>query len=205
MTFNLYHFCIFILYLPTLTVFITFIFINRIKRFFLLNNLIFIRNFINEVAVAFNIGFLVVAIYISIYYFHEFYYFINLDNMSIENNSDCIVNCDINNYAFNNNTDKEICLFKNSKYFQSIDLYGSRSDMLVNMVSKNNSEHSDELSIVKYLEIYRSVRVDFNLIENELIDHNRDLINKIFKLEKRIYNTTNIINEIIDDYCTNNN
>lgn len=152
--------------------------------------------------VVFNLGFLLVSIYISIYYFHEFYYFKNLDNISIiENNSDYVVNFNINNKACDNNTNKEIYLLK-SKYFESIDLYGSRTDISLpasNMVTKNSSDN-DRLSIVKYLEIYRSIRVDFNKIQNELINHNLDLANKIYKLEKGFDYTSNIINEIIDSY-----
>lgn len=113
-----------------------------------------------------------------------------------------MVNCNINNNLFDNNINKEIYFFNNSK---SIDLYDTKSDILVENDIKNNLEHSFELSILKYLDIYKSIKLNFNKMEKDLIDHNIDLANKIYRLEKRIYNTTNIINEIIDDYYINNN
>ena len=136
-------------------------FFNWFKRFVSFKSLfnINIGDKITKVVIVFNFGFLVVAIYISIYYLQEFYYFINLDNISIiENNSDYIVNCNVNNYANDNyaydNTNKEIYLDNNSKYFKSIDLYGSRTcNSVWNMVTKNSSDNSDRLSIIKYLYI----------------------------------------------------
>nr|YP_009316283.1 hypothetical protein [Peltigera dolichorrhiza]ANE20413.1 hypothetical protein [Peltigera dolichorrhiza] len=97
---------------------------------------------------------------------------------------------------------KQLDLFKDSKHnLGLLDYSKTKTDMLVgNMLTKNNSEHSDELSIIKYLEIYRSIRVDFNQIQNELINHNLDLANKISKLEKGIDFSSNIINDIIDSY-----
>ena len=52
------------------------------------------------------------------------------------------------------------------------------------MVTKNKLKYSDKLFIIKYLEIYRSIRLDFNKIQNKLINHKLDLANKISKLEK---------------------
>ncbi len=61
------------------------------RRWF--NYLIFIAPFIYKVVIFFNIGFLVLAIYLFINYFHEFLYFINLDNICIiEYNSYDMVN-----------------------------------------------------------------------------------------------------------------
>lgn len=55
------------------------------------------------------------------------------------NNSDYMVNYNINNQACDNNTNKEINLLKNSKYFEPIDLYGSKPDISLstsNMAAK---------------------------------------------------------------------
>lgn len=61
-------------------------------RFFLINYLILIKDFINKIAIIFKIIFLFIAIYISIYYFPEFSYFINLENITIiKNNSGYII------------------------------------------------------------------------------------------------------------------
>lgn len=156
-------------------------------------------SWVNKVGIILNLGFLVVAIYISIHYFHEFYYFINMDSMSIYNNSDDIVNCDVKNNAIDNNTDKQLDLYKNSKH--SFGLIETKTDMsVVNMVSKNNSEHSDELSIVKQLEIYRSAREESALLEKSLTDHNLYLSARINKLETEIDRSTDLITGIIDNY-----
>lgn len=113
-----------------------------------------------------------------------------------------MVNYNINNQACDNNTNKEINLIKNSKYFEPIDLYGSKSDISLSasMVAKNSSDNSDRLSILKYLEIYKSIKLDFSKAENHFIFQNIDLINKIYKLEKGFDYTSNIINEIINSY-----
>lgn len=80
-------------------------------------------------------------------------YFINLDNISIEYSSDYTV-YSVNNNAFDNNTstitNKEIYLFTNKNKYNliSIDLYGNKP----NIVQKYNSEYSNRLSIIKYLE-----------------------------------------------------
>ena len=168
----------------------------------------FLTDFYQKVVIIFNLGFFVIAVYICIYYFHEFIYFINLDNISVfeyssndlghcESSSKDMVSCD-------KSLNKQLDLFKDSKHnLGLLDFYNSKTktDMLLgNMVYKNNSDNSDRLSIIKYLEIYRSIRVDFNKIENELINHNLDLTNKISKLEKGIDCSSNIINDIIDSY-----
>lgn len=133
MTFNLYHFCILILYFHIFTFFILFWFIDLIKVLF--NSLIFIRDFINKIAVIFNIGFLLVAIYISIYCFHKFLYFINLNNISIEYFSNYTI-YSVNNNAFDNNTsiitNKKIYLFINKNKYNliSIDLYSNKPNMV---------------------------------------------------------------------------
>nr|YP_009316282.1 hypothetical protein [Peltigera dolichorrhiza]ANE20412.1 hypothetical protein [Peltigera dolichorrhiza] len=156
-------------------------------------------SWVNKVGIILNLGFLVVAIYISIYYFHEFYYFINMDSMSIYNNSDDIVNCDVKNNAIDNNTDKQLDLYKNSKH--SFGLIETKTDMsVVNMVSKNNSNHSDELSIIKHLEIYRSAREESALLEKSLTEHNLYLLARINKLSKEIDHSTDLITDIIDSY-----
>ena len=66
------------------------------------------------------------------------------------------------------------------------------------MVRKNNSNNSDKLSIIKYLEIYKFIKLDFNKIGKGLIFQSINLNNKIFKLEKSMNYKSNIINEIID-------
>ena len=111
--------------------------------------------------------------------------------MSIYNNSDYIVNCDVKNNVIDNNTDKQLDLFKNSKH--NFGLIETKTDMsVVNMVSKkNNSEHSDELSIIKQLEIYRSAREESALLEKSLTDHNLYLFSRINKLEKEIQRIAN--------------
>lgn len=68
------------------------------------------------------------------------------------------------------------------------------------MTAKNSSDNSDRLLILKYLQIYRSIKLDFSKVENNFIFQNIDLINKIYKLGKGFDYTSNIINEIIDLY-----
>ena len=96
-----------------------------------------------------------------------------------------MVNYNINNQACDSNTNKEINLLKNSKYFESIDLYGSKTDISIsasNIAAQNSSDNSDRLSILKYLEIYKSIKLDFSKVENNFIFQKIDLINKIYKL-----------------------
>lgn len=154
--------------------------------------------------------FFIIVIYISINYFQEFIYFINLDNINvIQYSSNDISHCEYslnNEVSYDKSINKQLDLFNNSKHnLRLIDFYnyntGTKTDMyLLNMVSKNNSDNNDRLSIIKYLEIYRFVRVDSNLIEKQLINKNLDLTYKISLLEKGMNCTSNIINEIIDSY-----
>lgn len=184
-----------ILYFPCFTVLVSLAIVNIVKRFKSLNLL----SWVNKVGIILNFGFLVVGIYISMYYFHEFYYFINLDNMSIiENNSEYIVSCD-------KSINKQLDFCCNSKLtkhnFGLIDFPYSKTDMsVVNMYQKNNSNHSDELSILKQLEIYRSAREESALLEKSLTDHNLYLLSRINKLEKEIDRSTDLITGIIDNY-----
>lgn len=86
-------FCILvILYFPCFTFIIFLLIFNTLKRFYLLNTLILI----NKVGTILNIGFILIGIYITINYFHEFLYFIKIDNINIiDNCSDYSVNCSI--------------------------------------------------------------------------------------------------------------
>lgn len=190
-------------------------FLNWFKRFVSLKSLfnINIGDFIYKVVFIFNFGFFVIAVYISINYFHEFIYFINLDNINVfqySSNDVChceyslndIVSCD---KSFN----KQLDFSNNSKFSKHnsglIDFpnykTGIKTDMYVpNMVSINNSDNSDRLCIIKYLEKYKSIKLDFNKMEKDLIFKNIDLNNKIYRLQEGMDCTSNIINEIIELY-----
>lgn len=143
---------------------------NIVKRLNKLNLL----SQVNKVDIILNLEFLVIAIYISIYYFHEFYYFINLENIYISNNFDYIINYNIKNYIIYNTINKKLDFLKNSKIskftkysFRLIDfLYCKTNISIINIVSKNNSEYSNELSIIKQLEIYKFTRKKIILIRN---------------------------------------
>lgn len=186
MTFNLYNFCILIMYFPTLTIFII---------------LIIRYNFINKFAIVFNIGFFIFAIYISIYYIQEFIYFLNLENINIIESNVVLPDCEYSsNDMVNSDQNKKMLFNTNQKdlFNMSRHSYNTNNHLLNNsVISKDNN---DGLSIIKQLEIYRSAREQSALLEKSLSDHNLYLLARINKLQTEIDRSTDVITGIIDNY-----
>lgn len=185
-------------------------FFNWFKRFVSLKSFFNIKigDFIYKVVFIFNLGFFVIAVYISINYFHEFIYFINLDNINVlQYSSNHVCHCE---YSLNDTVSCDISLnkqldFSNSKFskhnYGLIGFPNYKTGIKTDMYGiKNNSDNSDRLCIIKYLEIYKSFKLDFNKTEQDLIFKNIDLNYKISRLEKGMDCTSNIINDIIDSY-----
>lgn len=177
-----------ILYFPCFTVLVSLAIVNTAKR---LNELNLI-SWVNKVGIILNLGFLLVGVY----YFHEFLYFINMDNINVTQltSNDGITDCES---TINYIVDSDKTINKGGLFNTTIqkDVLNSRYNY-----KTNNGVNNDGLTIVKHLEIYRSAREESALLEKSLTNHNLYLVSRINRLEKEIDHSTDLITEIIDSY-----
>lgn len=173
---------------PVFKVFVCLLITKINKKICSLNYLIWL----NIVGITINIGFLVVGVY----YFHEFLYFINMDNINVTQltSNDGITDCE---YTINYIVDSDKTINKGGLFNTTIqkDVLNSRYNY-----KTNNGVNNDGLTIVKHLEIYRSAREQSALLEKSLTNHNLYLVSRINRLEKEIDHSTDLITEIIDSY-----